>query len=155
MINMLGHRDMHFLYCGHGPDFEQLMSMANSYCLMEYFTFTGHRSDIRSILPGCDVAIHASTGEVGYSLSILEYMSAGLITLVPDTPSTSAATNNGVDGFLYKHRDVESAVSTCLSALSHNKRDQIRSNAIEKIRNEFDINNTNRALISALSQVFK
>ena len=66
---------------------------------------------MRSLLSSCDIGIQGSKGEVGYSLSILEFMSAGLATLVPDRPSTTLATAHMVTGLVYRPEDVPSAAS--------------------------------------------
>ena len=54
--------------------------------------------------------MHAATGE-GFSLSILEYMSAGLATMVPDTPTVSQAITDRVTGLIYRTDDLDHAVS--------------------------------------------
>ena len=73
---------VHFVHCGDGPDLEKFRRLIVSKGLQDSFHLVGHRRDVRRILPHCHVALHASTGEA-FSLSILEYMSAGLPTLAP------------------------------------------------------------------------
>lgn len=154
LVNNLSRNDLHFLYCGTGPDIDDFMTLTDKYSLNNYFTFAGNRSDIRNILPSCYIGFHAATGEVGYSLSILEYMSAGLLTLVPDTPSTSLAITDMKDGFLYKYRDTSSAIDTILRALDYEDAHIIRSNAINEVRQKYNIRNTNKQLIEILSPLY-
>ena len=71
LVNKLARDDLHFLYCGTGPDIDDFKSLTNKYNLNNHFTFAGSRSDIRQILPSCFIGFHAATGEVGYSLSTL------------------------------------------------------------------------------------
>jgi glycosyltransferase involved in cell wall biosynthesis len=98
-----------FFYIGDGPDSARLKDLAAGLELDGgAFTFLGRRNDVRRILPAFDVALHAAEGE-GFSLAILEYMSAGLATLVPDVPSVAQAVDHQRTGWVYAHRIVESA----------------------------------------------
>lgn len=146
LINRQGVNQLHFLYCGEGPDMDNFKSLVNNYQLTKYFTFAGNRDDIRSILPTCHIGFHASTGEVGYSLSILEYMSAGLITIVPEGPSTSLATTDMKNGLLYKYRDLDSATNSIKRALNSEYPSDLRYNAVNLIKEHYNIENTNRKL---------
>ena len=155
LANELSKNDLHFLYCGTGPDIDDFETLVDKYNLNDYFTFAGNRSDVRKILPSCYIGFHAATGEVGYSLSILEYMSAGLLTIVPDRPSTSLATRNLETGFLYEYRDAASAIEAILCAASYEGADIIRINAINEIQKKYDINDTKRRLVNILSPLFQ
>ena len=73
-----------FLHCGDGPDLPMFRQLVADAGLVDRFLLAGRRADVRKILPGCNVAIQASMGEA-FSLSILEYLSAGLATVVPDS----------------------------------------------------------------------
>jgi len=155
LISDQGLDKLHFLYCGDGPDLKKFKSLAKKYNLENNFTFAGNRADIRQILPSCDIGFHASSGEVGYSLSILEYMSAGLVAIVPNRPSTSLAITNNVNGIIYKHCDIHSATNAIIDALSKKKRERIRGNAIKLIREEYNIKFTNDKLIRILTPLYK
>ena len=154
LVNKLGRNDLHFLYCGTGPDIDNFKALADKYNLNNHFTFAGNRTDIRNILPSCHIGFHAATGEVGYSLSILEYMSAGLLTIVPDRPSTSLATRNMETGFLYKYRDAASATNAILCALGHQDANSIRRSAIKEVQNKYNIKDTKKQLVNILSPLF-
>jgi len=96
-----------FLYIGDGPQLDELRTMARELGLSPgRVHLAGHRNDVREILPGCDMALHAARGE-GFSLAILEYMSAGLATLVPDIPSVCQAITSGDTGVVYPDADSE------------------------------------------------
>jgi glycosyltransferase involved in cell wall biosynthesis len=154
LINIQQMRQLHFLYCGDGPDINEFKSLVRQYELGNHFTFAGNRSDIPEILASCQIGFHAATGEVGYSLSILEYMSAGLTAIVPDRPSTSLATVNMQNGILYRPRDIQSATDAIRTALDPGKSKQIRENAVRHIHERFNINDTNRRLTEILQAVY-
>ena len=154
LISNQGLDQLHFLYCGDGSDLNDFKSLTKKYNLENKFTFAGNRSDIRQILPSCDIGFHASSGEVGYSLSILEYMSAGLATIVPNRPSTSLAITNSANGLLYLPADIESATSAIRSAMNPKFREKLRINALHTIANKYNINKTNEKLIEILEAVF-
>ena len=102
--------NLYFIYCGDGPDIDHLKKLVDHYQLSERFLFAGNRKDIRRLLCSCSIAFHASAGE-GLSLSILEYMSAGLAILVPDIPSVQQSIINNVTGCIYHSRDKQHATS--------------------------------------------
>jgi glycosyltransferase involved in cell wall biosynthesis len=154
LINKQGLDNLHFLFCGDGPDMDDFIALSKECELDEHFTFAGKRSDIRKILPSCSIGFHAATGEVGYSLSILEYMSAGLITIVPDNPSTSLATSHMHDGLLYTPRDIKSATTAIKLALEMKDKNTLQANAINKVKENFSIEQTNAMLIKILDDVY-
>jgi glycosyltransferase involved in cell wall biosynthesis len=154
LVNNQGYRNLHFLFCGDGPDLGDFQRQINNMHVKNYFTFTGKRSDIREILPSCHIGFHAAKGEVGYSLSILEYMSAGLVTVVPDGPSTSLATTNMENGILYKPRNLASATDAIRLALDPHLADHISKKGILSVKNDYNIQNTNRHLIKSLENIF-
>ncbi len=102
LVNNGNRRDVHYLFCGDGPNIDEFRRLANRLNIQDYVTFTGYISHVYSHLLACDFAIHPSKGEVGYSLSILEYMQAGLPVIVPDNPSVCGASVSGINGFVYK-----------------------------------------------------
>lgn len=145
---------LHFLYCGDGPDLNAFRSLSAKYKLESSFTFAGKRSDVTAILPSCHIGFHAAKGEVGYSLSILEYMSAGLATIVPDNPSTSGATVDGKTGMVYQPGNVSSACSAIEQCLDESLRKKLSANAIASVKQQYNIANTNSKLIASLERVF-
>jgi glycosyltransferase involved in cell wall biosynthesis len=146
--------DFHFIYCGDGPDMEAFRELATRLNVNDYMTFAGKRSDIRAILPGCDIGFHASRGEVGFSLSILEYMSAGLATIVPDLPSTSLAITHGENGLAFRHGNLSSACDMLQRCRSTAFRDKISKAAMETVSDNYNLVRTNSDLIRILEKQF-
>lgn len=105
-----GLANVHFVYCGDGPDLKYFQSLVASKSLQTRFHCLGRRSDVREILLACDAAIHASPLEA-CSLSILEYMSAGLATLAPAVGGNIEQLTDKETGFFYKFRDIDDAVA--------------------------------------------
>ena len=153
LIHNQAKKNLHFLYCGDGPDIEDFKALAKQLNLENEFTFAGKRSDIREMLPSCHIGFHAAEGEVGYSLSILEFMSAGLITIVPDLPSTSLSINHGEDGLCYKSKDLHSAVKAINFALDQLDNNKIQSNAINTVRTKYDIKLTHEKLCAIMDRI--
>lgn len=110
LVVQQGRRDVHLLHIGDGPELERFRLHAESAGVSSYVSFAGQRSDVRSLLRGSDIAIHASEAEVGYSLAVLEYMEAGLPAIVSDNPSVSGATTPERTGLHFRSGDVQSAV---------------------------------------------
>ncbi len=119
LVNYRNRNDVHFLFCGDGPDLNEFKELAVELGVNEHVTFTGHLDSVLPYLVSCDFALHSSKGEVGYSLSILEYMQCGLPVIVPDNPSVCGASEDGVNGFIYKESDLQSATDKVLEMLNN------------------------------------
>ena len=125
LIHKRGMSDLYFLHCGDGPDKELFFKMIADSGLEKHFVLAGKRADLAQILQSCHIALHASHGEA-FSLSILEYLSAGLATLAPQMCGNGEAIENGMTGFLYPAGDLE-AVTGLVEALI---RDEARRRSI-------------------------
>jgi glycosyltransferase involved in cell wall biosynthesis len=142
---------VYFLHCGDGPDLPRFQQMVSDYRLDGRFIFAGRRADVRRILPGCDIAIQASRGEA-FSLSILEYLSAGLPTLAPDHCGNGEAVTSGVDGFLFRPDDLDDALAKLRTLLDNSTlRAQLGAAGTASIEHQFTLARTNRDLIDALA----
>lgn len=119
-LKVTGESSFHFVFVGDGPHLPMFKNTARDLGLAEHVTFTGERTDIPSLLLGADIAVHPSQGEVGYSLSILEYMRAGLPVVVPDNPSVCGATEHEVTGLVYPEGNLRAA-SNAISRLLNDK----------------------------------
>lgn len=154
LINKQKFEQLHFLFCGDGPDMKAFQLLVKNVNIENHFTFAGKRNDVPEILASCHIGLHAATGEVGYSLSILEYMSAGLATIVPDNPSTSDATRHGITGLLYKQKDLAEACEAIKKCLDETYRNKLADNAKNDIRSNYNLSQTNKSLITILNKVF-
>lgn len=103
-----------FLLIGDGPAFGELQELVRGLNLQGTVHLLGYRSDAKNILFAADAAMHAALGE-GFSLSIVEYMSAALPVLVPDIPSVKQAIRPGRDGAVYATVDDAAAIILNLS----------------------------------------
>lgn len=146
---------LYFVYCGDGPDLARLCELARNSIPIDRFVFAGKRSDVRKIVQSCDIGFHASTGEVGYSLSILEFMSAGLATVVSDNPSVCGAIRRGETGLLYREGMLESACDALrLVAKDDGYRMRLGAAAKTAVEREYHLDQTNREFMEAASKVF-
>jgi glycosyltransferase involved in cell wall biosynthesis len=103
----LKHRDVLFIHLGKGsdiPHWETLQRLIRDKGLTN-FRLLGDRDDVPRVLPGCDIAVHAAQGEVGYSLATLEAMAAGLPCIVRDDPSVSGCIVPGETGLVFRSLD--------------------------------------------------
>lgn len=139
----LGANDLYFMHCGDGPDLERLRRLAEESGLGKHFIFAGKRSDVHAILCSADVAIHASKGEA-FSLAVLEYMSAGLATLVPDVPSVCQAVRNGDTGIVYADGDVDDAATAILRLRgAPDTRNRLGAAAAAEVRRRYSLADMN------------
>lgn len=149
-----GRDDIHFLFIGDGPHLEEFRIRAIRLGVDGFCTFPGRRSDVPDILPGCTMAFHPARGEVGYSLSILEYMRAGLAVIVPDNPSVCGATVHGETGLVYREDDVADA-SACLARLASDEglRSRLGRHAARVMDQHHRLENTHQALLEACAAI--
>jgi glycosyltransferase involved in cell wall biosynthesis len=146
--------NIHFLFLGDGPDLDDFRDHALRLNITNYTTLPGKVNNVPSILKNCDFAFHPSRGEVGYSLSILEYMQNGLPVIVPNNPSVCGATVNGETGITYQEDSIEEASAAIVTLLEdHNLRKEMGLKARTHQQKHFDLENSHRELLHILSKV--
>jgi glycosyltransferase involved in cell wall biosynthesis len=151
IINEKGENDVYFLHCGDGPDLEAFKRMSANFGLNHRLIFAGNRPDVRQILQSCSIGIQASRGEA-FSLSILEYMSAGLVVLAPNHCGNPEAIQDNVNGILYKPGDVQDLAERLCSLIhDEDRRARLGSAAKNTVLEKFDIKRTNAELIRILA----
>lgn len=154
LVRERGVTDLHFLYCGDGPDLESFKRHAAELGIAEYVSFAGRRSDVSELLGGCHFAIQPSQGEVGYSLSILEYMRAGLPVIVPDNPSVCMATEDGINGLIYQEGNVESATNAIYKLIkSPETVSMLGKNAKQAVQEVFSLQVAHQKLLNSMQIV--
>lgn len=145
---------LYFLHVGDGPDLEEFKKLAIDLKVDHRFIFAGFRKDIQKILPCCHIGIQLSEGEA-FSLSILEYLCAGLATLAPNHCGNHEAITNGVNGLLYTPRDVAEIAQKIEVLLSdEDMRSSLGRKGRETVVDKFDLRLCNRRLIGLLKEQF-
>jgi len=143
---------LHFLFIGDGPDLVAFKELAEQLNVSGHCTFAGRRNDIPSLLEGADFAVHPSLGEVGYSLSVLEYMQAGLPVIVPDNPSVCGATIHMENGLIYPAGDVLAATSLLEKLLDGGNVCAYLSKQARERSADYSLEKTHITLLSAVKQ---
>jgi len=148
--------NLHYLFCGDGPDIDSFRQKAAQLKIEDKVTFAGYVKNVYPLLLSCDMAIHPSNGEVGYSLSILEYMQAGLPVIVPDNPSVCGATLDATDGLIYKEGDVRDAAEKIEQLLDQPElAREMGEQAKKRIADEYMLANTHTKLLEAVASIIK
>lgn len=146
--------DVHFLFCGDGPQLGELVSEAQTLGIAEYVTFAGRQSPMLPLLRGCDLAIHPSRAEVGYSLSILEFMLARLPLVVSDDPSVAGAIVPEESGLTFETGNSGAAAQTILRLLDDRALAiRLADSAYHRVRTRYNLDRTHRQLIDAVDTV--
>ncbi len=139
-----GGNRLYFLHCGDGPDLHSFKRMIDAYGLSTRFIFAGRRTDIRNILPSCHIAIQISKGEA-FSLSLLEYLSAGLATLASNVGGNSEAVVDGKTGILFHPDDLDKVVYSIRKLATNSRyRRQLGLAAKESVITNFSIQRMNK-----------
>lgn len=147
--------DVRFIHIGDGPGFEALQMKIEELGLQSRFTLLGQRDDVAEILSGCDIAIHASSGEVGLSLSILEFMASQLALVVTDEPTVSRIIDSGRTGLTFPHGDAQ-ALAARLRELSSDSHMRLRLGkaAREYVENGYRVENTVASVLGVVEKVY-
>lgn len=88
-------------FIGDGPTMEEHILLVKNLSLENRVIFMGAIDKIEKFLPYFDIGIISSHWE-GFGLAAVEYMAAGIITIVGDIPSLSEITSNSAVSFKYK-----------------------------------------------------
>lgn len=150
-----GLEDITFVHCGDGPDMDRLRMLVEEADLEPTFILAGRRSDIRELLCSADVALHPAEGEA-FSLSILEYMSAGLAVLVPNTPSVSQAIDHQRTGLIYP-RDEPDQAAQMIAKLRRDEalRKRLGAAAAQKVRDSYSLDGMNESFRAVLDNALR
>lgn len=147
--------EIYFLHCGDGPHLDDFRDLAKELGVSEKFIFLGRRNDVRELLQACDIALHAAQGEVGYSLSILEYMSAGLATFVPDRLSVCQSIEHDKTGIIYQANSQDDLCKNVCALIDDRKKMLLLAeNAKLEVMNKYSLDLTKKALIKGICAVF-
>jgi glycosyltransferase involved in cell wall biosynthesis len=126
--------------------------MVTEFSLDENVVFAGQRHDVRKILPCCHFGLQTSRGEA-FSLAILEYMSAGLLTIAPNHCGNAEAIEHGITGILYKAGDYREIARTIQLFLNEgDERKRIGLRAAQSVEISFNLRRTNRELIGLIDR---
>lgn len=109
-----GKLDCRLLIGGDGPHLSFLKELAKKMGLINV-RFLGRVHDAQMFLGSCDLFVLASTRE-GLSISLQEAMSAGCVPVAVNGYGCDELISSGVNGFLFKPRDVESLVCSIVEA---------------------------------------
>lgn len=143
--------DVHFLHIGDGPDSATLQTRIRERGLERRFTLLGHRNDVAQVLSGCDIAVHASNGEIGLCLAILEFMATGLALAVTDEPTVSRLIEPGVTGLTYPHRNVPALADALRSlAIDPSLRRRLGQAARRTVESQYHIEDTIAAVVQTV-----
>jgi len=143
-----------FLLIGDGPAYSTLKEKIHHLQLDRQVRLPGFIANARDILGTADMAMHAALGE-GFSLSIVEYMSAGLPVLVPDIPSVKQAIDHGENGYVYPKDDASSAARFIARLLQDEQtRQSMGLLAREKANTQYSLDNCTREFKNACRALF-
>lgn len=154
LVHKLQATGFKYVLFGDGPDLESFRQQASQAAVQDYCLFPGRIDNASELLAQCYLGFQPAQGEVGYSLSILEYMYAGLPVIVPDNPSVCEATEDGKTGAIYPKEDVEAAAHAIHTYLNDPAR-QARhgAQATQTVAQQYTLQATHSALAHALQQV--
>ena len=140
---------------GDGPAMPELKLLVEKYHLDNHILLLGFRNNVHNLLCISNLALHASLGE-GFSLSIIEYMSAGLPVLVPNIPSVSQAIRHNVNGLIYPKDDCEMVAKSIMALATDEKLRAALSIAAQTCaNNQYSLDKCTNDFIIAIDEIYK
>jgi glycosyltransferase involved in cell wall biosynthesis len=146
-------RNVYFVHCGDGPDLPFFNAEISRLRLEKRFFLVGRREDVPGILASADIGVHASAGEVGTSLSIMEFARAGLPIVLPNSPSVAGGFKDDVTALIYEPGNIAHLAAN-LSLLAGNA--ELRSSiggAAKTQSKSYDIQRTIGAVLNVFEQL--
>ena len=105
-----------FVLVGGGEARQRFENQVRELGLDEKFIFLGRRDDVARVLASCDIAVLPSRAE-GLPNAVLEYMAAGLPTVVSRVGGNEELVEDGVTGLLVPAEDPEALSAALLRYL--------------------------------------
>jgi len=152
-----GNGNWHLILCGNRPGEEQqFLDMLEGTDAADHVTFCGYRSDLKTLLPSCDVGIIASTGWDSFPMSAIEMASSGLPVIASDLQGLKESVVDGKTGYLFAPGNYKN-LADILGKLGENTGElqEMGRSARARIVNEFSIDGHKKQLISALNNLLR
>jgi len=148
---------VHFLICGNRNEEEKVFdNLYKGSAAEDHITFGGYRNDISEIIPGCYIAVIASTGWDSFPRSSLEMAAAGLPLLVSDLAGLKETVEPGTTGMLFRTGDFTDLADTIEYMLDNpEQREQFSRNSIKRVRSGFTLEIQKQGLIKVIQNVIK
>lgn len=143
---------------GKGGSFQSMLQTELTKKGFDWVEFLGKlsRKDVFLNYCSADVCCFPSWWE-NMPMVVLESMAVGAIVVSTNAGGTKEIITNGYDGFLCERRNSEKLSESLYKALSLSeyKRDLIRENAKQTIRNKFSIENISSQMLGYFDEVIK
>jgi glycosyltransferase involved in cell wall biosynthesis len=107
------------LVVGEGPERTHLEELVRARDLCDSVVFSGHRTDVRDLLPALDLYVNSSLTE-GVSLTIIEAMAASLPVVATRVGGNPEVVLDGLTGVLVPARDA-GALARAIRSLAENE----------------------------------
>lgn len=126
--------DVHFMAIGDGDQMKAMQDYTEKKGLLDQFTFTGFRNDIKDILPELDLLLFSSEKE-GLGTTILDAYAAGVPVVATNAGGIPELIVHGQTGYLGQVKDPESLAKGVLELLNNkSKRLKIIEKASEHVK---------------------
>jgi glycosyltransferase involved in cell wall biosynthesis len=119
--------------------YEELLGLITELGLTDYFSFTGFRSDVPSLLAAMDVVVLATHFE-GFGLTVLEAMAEGRPVVATAVGGIPEFVRDEETGLLHRHEDDKHLASQIESLLRDRTRaERLGESGRRLVRTDFSI----------------
>lgn len=130
------HPDLHLLFVGDGPAFEEIYHLAERLELLTDITFTGPilREEIPGHIAAMDIAVQPKATEYACPMKIIEYLAMGKCIVAPNQPNICEIIEDGYNGYLFTAGDQNDFARVLHMAIVHkDERQMVQRNALVTI----------------------
>lgn len=133
---------------------QEMQAFVNQNGLQEHVIFLGYRDDMSSVRAQMDMEIICSEGE-GFGRVCVEAMRAGLPVVAANCGALPEIIRDGVDGLLYRPRDVSDLCEKVIALLDERKRELMAANARENSKERFSPERNADQVFQVLQEVLR
>ncbi|NHN60108.1 MULTISPECIES: glycosyltransferase [Halorussus] len=142
----------HLHILGDGPQFSAHRELVEDLGLGSHVSMPGHVSPVAPYYAGADVFVLPSVIE-GMPVTLLEAMAAGLPTVASDIPGVREVVADVETGVLVPTKSPTALADAMLDISEPAKRQQMGSDALERVREHFSIETTVEAHLELYRQI--
>jgi colanic acid/amylovoran biosynthesis glycosyltransferase len=143
--------NFHYTIIGEGEELERLEFAVHQLNLKNQVTFAGELSqvEVKQRLELSDVYLQYSIQE-GFCNAVLEAQAMGLMTIVSNAEGLSENVQNGETGWVVPKRQPQLLAEKIIEiiSLTDDLKQSIRTNAIARVRKEFNLEKQQRAFVN-------
>ena len=148
---IIKYRNITGVIVGSGPDEKDFKQLSDHLGLQDHIVFTGLQNDITKVLPAFDAVVLASRFE-GLSITLLEYLAAGLPIIASDISNNREVLGDHECGLLFKSEDHLNLAEKIIDYIENM---ELRDNLCAKAKQRYEMSYTVDKMTASYEQLYQ